>query len=154
MITQLLLSLMIVLVALLALALHRATVARETTHVRYDMTRELLHRAELRVDTLHADLNLARERLVQAWKDGYTVPTAIAEDEEHTSAAPLFSTSQEEWLDQWEDMETQQRWRQFLLRRHRAGRTMDAALADAELELLGGQERMLTPQPTSGLVIG
>ena len=152
--TQLLLSLMIVLVALLALALHRATVANETTNVRYDMTRELLHRAELRVDTLNADLNLARERLVQAWRDGYTVPLTIADEDEQASDAPLFSDAQEQWLDQWEDMETQQRWRQFLLRRHRAGRTMDAALADAELELLGGQERMLTPQPTSGLVIG
>lgn len=152
--TQFLLSLMIVLVALLVLALHRSTVARETAHVRYDMTRELLHRAELRLDTLTADLNLARERLVQAWKDGYTVPTQLADDEPDIADVPIFSPSQEEWLSQWEDPETQQRWRQYLLRRHRAGRTTDAALADAELELLGGQERLLTPQPTTGMVIG
>jgi len=152
--TVLVLPLLILLCVALAGALHCSVVARAMTSVRLADTRERLLQTELRADTLNADLNLARERLVQAWKDGYTVPTAIAEEEQHTSEAPIFSDTQEQWLEQWEDMETQQRWRQFLLRRHRAGRTMDAALADAELELLGGQERMLTPQPTSGMVIG
>ena len=148
------LAILLVLCALLALTLHRATVARETALVRLEMVSESLHRAELRVVDLAEDLNVARERLIQAWKDGYTVPDTLAEDDEHTSDAPLFSDAQEQWLEQWEDMETQQRWRQYLLRRHRAGRTADAALADAELELIGGQERLLTPQPTSGLTIG
>lgn len=149
-----LMVLLVAMVTFLVLALHWAIVARETAKVELALVHDLLHRAKERADALSVDLETARERLVQAWKDGYTVPTTLADDDEHTSDAPLFSEGQEEWLEQWEDMETQQRWRQFLLRRHRAGRTADAALADAELELVGGQERLLTPQPTSGLIIG
>jgi hypothetical protein len=33
----------------------------------------------------------------------------------------------------------------------RTGRSPDGAIADAEIQLVTGQERLLTPQPTSDL---
>jgi hypothetical protein len=73
-------TLLVAMCTLLVIALHRAVVSRETTSVMLDATRVRLAQTEHHVDTLTADLHTARERLVQAWKDGYTVPTTIAED--------------------------------------------------------------------------
>jgi hypothetical protein len=152
--TNFLVATLTLLCALLALSLHRALVRVESTSIKNDLLQEMRVSERRHIEALEARIHIAQERLVSSWKDGYTVPSAPELEEEHASEAPILTASQEEWLDQWEDAETRQRWAQFLLRRHRAGRTQDAALADAELELVGGRERLMTPQATSGLVIG
>ena len=103
---------------------------------------------------VRTELRAANDRLVQAWKDGYTVP--VAEDDEPTGASdPLLSPAQTEWLDQWEDPQGRARWEAFLVRRMRAGASADASIADAELQVIRGQESLLTPQPaTSAVTLG
>lgn len=106
------------------------------------------------LERTRAEAKLANDRLLAAWRDGYTVPSL--DDEEPSGASdPLLSPAQTEWLDQWEDPQGRARWEAFLVRRMRAGASPDGSIADAELQVIRGQESLLTPQPaTSAVTLG
>jgi hypothetical protein len=107
--------------------------------------REQLAKTENWLDMAHARERAATERLVQAWRDGYTVPAPEADDTDDDDL-PEWSPAIAEFLDQWEDLETRARWEAFIRTRLNRGRSEDAALADAELAIIEGQGRLLTPQ--------
>lgn len=144
-----------VLVALLLIVWFAASLFSVWSLGQLNATRDSLaaENARLRLD-LHAaraEVKESTDRLVAAWREGYTVP--VNEELDPPPEPVRFTSEQETWLDQWEDVKVRARWEQFLVSRMREGRTASAALADAELKLVEGQERLLTPQPVSSSTI-
>ena len=140
--TNALIALALFNVLLLALLWHSDRGARASYRDGWDHCKAMLMPE---IEKLRAEVKSTNERLYAAWKDGYSVPPAIPDEEPELDAA--FSPGQNEWLDQWEDPEARGRWGRFLTARMRTGRTAEGAIADAELQLVTGQERMLMPQP-------
>lgn len=134
-------------VLLLALLWWSDRGARQSYRDGWDHSKVLF---EVELERLRSELKAAQERLLAAWKDGYAIP---ADTSEPLAEAPdaRFSDNQNAWLDQWEDPNARDRWARFLTARMRTGRSPDGAIADAEIQLVTGQERLWTPQPTADL---
>jgi len=125
-----------------ALALWRMAAERERRALLHEITR-----LERWLASAHERERVAVERLMGAWRDGYTVPTAADLEGEDGDQYPDLPAVLADWLDQWDDLETRARWHAFFSQRMASGRSQDAALADAELQLLHGRARLERDDP-------